>query len=147
MRVCTKCGIAKEETDFYVKDKSGRRHAQCKACYKVHRTTYYKAHYAKYGDHYRERARKRHHELRQAFRKFMLDYMADKSCVICGETDMRVLEFDHIDPSQKSFGISQGIRYGFRLEQIMLELKKCRILCSNCHKRHTAQQFGWYKAI
>jgi len=46
------------------------------------------------------------------------------------------LEFDHIDPTQKEFGISQNgnIRSWDKIKQ---ELNKCRLLCANCHReRH-----------
>lgn len=148
MRVCTKCGIEKSESEYFFKDRPrGRLHSQCKVCYKIQRAGTYKAHYNRNLEQYRERARRQHRILRQTYRAFMLEYMADKKCVICGESDMRVFEFDHIDPSKKKFNISQGIHKGFNMKAIMLELTKCRILCANCHKRHTAQQFGWYKAI
>ncbi len=117
------------------------------ACYKAHRSTYYKEHYQKYHEKYLLRAKLRHEGLRNAHRAFMLTYMSDKACVICGEVDIRVLELDHLDPSKKKFSVSQAAARGFNIEDVVLEIKKCRVLCANCHKKHTAQQMGWYKAI
>lgn len=77
----------------------------------------------------------------------MLEFMTGKSCVDCGEDDIRVLELDHIVPSKKKFNISQAVTLGFSWEDVLLEIKKCRILCANCHKKRTAQQFNWYKAL
>lgn len=142
-----KCGIDKELSDFYVKDsKTGRLHTSCKACYKEHRKTYAEVHYKKYGDQYRARAKIRRQRFKAQFRAKMLDYLSDKSCLFCGESDIRVLEFDHIDPSQKLFSISRAIRDGYSWQQTIDEIKKCRILCANCHKKRTAKQFNWYKA-
>lgn len=43
------------------------------------------------------------------------------------------MEFHHKDPSKKDFGISSaGTTKSF--ERIKLELDKCDLLCSNCHK-------------
>jgi hypothetical protein len=64
----------------------------------------------------------------------------------CGETDVRVLEFDHIDPSRKEFGIARAITYGKPWDTIVEEIQKCQILCANCHKKRTAIQYGWFKA-
>jgi hypothetical protein len=77
----------------------------------------------------------------------MLNYLKDKSCIICGESDMRTFEFDHLDPSTKLFGIAKGITDGRKWDIILSEIDKCRILCANCHKKHTASQRNWYKAI
>ena len=148
MKVCTKCLIEKTDTNFFIRDKqTGRRHSQCKECYSLHRRTYYAAHYEKYREHYLQRAKQRRHQLRADFHKRMLDYLSDKSCLICGEDDIRVLEFDHIVPSEKRFDISQGVRLGYNWDEIYQEIAKCRILCANCHKKHTSSQNKWYKAI
>jgi len=77
----------------------------------------------------------------------MIEYLADKTCVDCGEHDIRVLELDHLDPQLKKFTISQAVRLGKGWEEVEQELKKCQILCANCHKKRTAKQFSWYKAV
>jgi 5-methylcytosine-specific restriction endonuclease McrA len=148
VKICTKCGLEKFESDFFVKDRrTGRLHAQCKLCYKEHRQTYYSHHYATYRDLYLKRAKVRRDKLRAEFRSNMLDYLSDKACVDCGEDDIRVLELDHIHPEQKNFNISQAVKFGYSWEEVLTEMAKCRILCANCHKRRTAQQFSWYKAV
>lgn len=148
VKICTKCFIEKPEADFFIKDKqSGRLHAQCKACYKAHRVSYYSAHYSKYHAEYLNRAKARREMLRNEFRRNMLEYLKKQACTICGESDIRVLEFDHLNPSEKSFNVSQAVRLGIKWSEVLLELEKCRVLCANCHKRHTASQAGWYKDI
>lgn len=148
MKKCSKCNIEKSLDNYYFKDKKiGRLHAQCKACYKEHRTSYSAIHYQKYRDSYRERAKIRRIKIKKELQTQMLIYLKNKSCALCSEDDIRVLEFDHLDPLQKSFSISKGITDGMPWDKILSEIKKCRILCANCHKRHTATQFGWYKSI
>jgi 5-methylcytosine-specific restriction endonuclease McrA len=147
MKICSKCGVAKDETEFFVKDnKLNRLHAQCKLCYKVHRKNYYTAHYTKYKHEYLLRAKLRREKLRSEFRTNMLKYMSDKACVVCGEADIRVLELDHINPKDKSFSVSQAVKLGHNWSEVLTELEKCQVLCANCHKRRTAQQFNWYKS-
>jgi 5-methylcytosine-specific restriction endonuclease McrA len=147
IKKCTKCRTEKPLSEYFVRDKkTGRLHAQCKACYQAHRQTYYSAHYQKYRDSYLERAQRRREKLRLEFRTKMLKYLSGKSCSVCGESDIRVLELDHIDPSQKRFTISQAVRLGYKWSEVLAEIQKCQILCANCHKKRTAEQYGWYKS-
>lgn len=124
-----------------------RLHSQCKECYKQHRKSFYAEHYAKYGDLYRQRAKIQRDNLRIEFRNNMLFLLKQSRCAICSESDIRVLEFDHLDPTKKLFGISQAVRLGYRWSDVEAEIKKCRVLCANCHKKHTASQSNWYKNV
>ena len=78
-------------------------------------------------------------------RQFIWDHFNSNPCVLCGEDDPIVLEFDHIDQTEKSFVIANMVTYS--IEAIQAEIDKCRVLCANCHRRHTANQLGWYKNI
>lgn len=147
MKQCSKCGTIKDEEDFFMKNRAaGQRHAQCKSCYKEHRTRYAAAHYQKYAEQYRQRARKRRARIKRELTLKLWEYLRGKSCIVCGESDPCVLEFDHIDPSSKRFGIAKGITDGRQWSDILNEIARCRILCANCHKRRTARQYGWLKA-
>jgi hypothetical protein len=66
------------------------------------------------------------------FREILLERMGGK-CVKCNSTDE--LEFDHIDPSKKSFNISSG--YHKPKEEMENELLKCQLLCNKCHLEKT----------
>lgn len=53
-------------------------------------------------------------------------------CECCGESFSQCLDFHHIDSSSKEFTLSEAIgRYG--LLRMVEELKKCVVLCKNCH--------------
>lgn len=148
MKVCSKCQLGKPDSEFFTRDKTtGRLHAQCKKCYQLHRSSYYTDHYRKYKSQYLLRARIRRNKVKADFHAKMLAYLSNKLCLHCGENDIRVLEFDHLDPSKKRFTISQGFRLGYSWQEILVEIKNCRILCANCHKKHTSTQFKWYKSL
>jgi hypothetical protein len=59
----------------------------------------------------------------------------------CGCTDCKikfphyVLDFDHLDGKQSEVSRLAGSRYS--LEKIMVEIKKCEVVCGNCHKVRT----------
>lgn len=148
MKQCSKCAETKALDMFFVRDnKTGRLHSQCKDCYRAQRLTYSALHYAKYGDEYRLRAKLRRAEVRKRLHEKMLDYLIQHPCTLCGEQDVRTLEFDHINPELKSFSIAKAITDGKAWNKILDEINKCRVLCANCHKKHTAFQNGWYKNI
>ncbi len=57
----------------------------------------------------------------------------NEKCSFCGEIRWYCLVFHHIDPKNKSFGISEAVSKGYDIKLILEEIKKCMILCSNCH--------------
>jgi 5-methylcytosine-specific restriction endonuclease McrA len=55
-------------------------------------------------------------------------------CVICGYSKCyRALDFHHLNPSEKKFGISYAGHYRSWAE-MQEELDKCILVCSNCHR-------------
>lgn len=65
-------------------------------------------------------------------KRFILDYLLSHSCVICGETDIRCLDFDHLEPISKAFGITD---HPLRpVNQLKEEIRKCQVLCRNHHR-------------
>lgn len=145
-RVCSKCGDPKAAIDFFVRDRrTGRRHTQCKGCYKVQRGTTQQQHYQQNREAYITRAKKRNTAARQELYKQVLDYLRAHPCP-CGEHDPAVLEFHHRDPEDKEATVSSMLRNMRSWSRILVEVEKCDVLCANCHKRKTAAQFGWYRS-
>jgi hypothetical protein len=64
-------------------------------------------------------------------------------CVECGERDLIVLDFDHID--EKSASVSQLAAKECSIARIDAEIARCVVRCANCHRRRTAEQFGYYR--
>lgn len=56
-------------------------------------------------------------------------------CVECLSTED--LEFDHIDPAEKSFTIAKASTWSDT--RFWAELEKCQLLCKNCHADKTSQ--------
>lgn len=68
---------------------------------------------------------------RRAIKDMLIAYKGGK-CERCGYNKCnRALEFHHLDPSIKEFGISTNINRN--LDELKAEVDKCILLCSNCH--------------
>ena len=65
-------------------------------------------------------------------REILIEKLGGK-CTECGCTE--TLEFDHIDPSTKSFNIAAG--YTKPKEVLLAEVAKCQLLCNKCHIEKT----------
>ena len=70
----------------------------------------------------------------------MLGSLKEKSvCVDCGQTyPFYILDFDHVY-GKKVANIGQMLNY-FSIEDIMKEVAKCDVVCSNCHRERTYQR-------
>ena len=66
-------------------------------------------------------------------RQYCLRYIMGGKCYLCGfDKYVAALEFHHINPDEKSFTIAS--RWKYSLDYLAEELKKCVLLCSNCHQ-------------
>lgn len=74
-------------------------------------------------------------------RAFVKKHLLEHPCVDCGEPDIRVLEFDHIDPSTKEHSVSRMVSQGYATEKVAAEMAKCEVRCCNCHRLRTRRQF------
>ena len=71
-------------------------------------------------------------------RRDLIDNIKLKTgCLLCGYKEHPVaLDFDHLNPLEKSFTI--GTKYtSVSLDRLIKEIKKCRVLCANCHRVET----------
>lgn len=64
-------------------------------------------------------------------------------CVKCGVVDD--LEFDHIDPETKTFTIGNKLA-SVNESLLQEELKKCQLLCVNCHETKSVRDMGYQDA-
>ena len=128
--------------DFHKVMKRGKPYTYpyCKHCHRK----YVKDHYELNRKIYIDRAVRRNKEIRAALRGYLADYLAEHPCVDCGETDIVVLHFDHVD-GEKSAAIADMVRACRPLAVVTAEITKCVVRCANCHQRKTAASFGWWR--
>ena len=66
-------------------------------------------------------------------------------CTDCGETDLRVLDFDHV--GKKTANVSELVTRGKPLAMLEAEIASCEVVCANCHRRRTARRAGWARLV
>jgi len=116
-------------------DRWKRKHAEEMRKY---RRDYY---YRNKEEHY-QRNRKQASKIRS----FIKSVKKASKCVVCGEKDIRCLDFHHKNPKIKEKAISQVFRVGWSLSHLEKEIAKCVILCSNCHrKKHICKVCNRFK--
>ena len=137
LKHCTSCDSYKSFDDFH-KNNQARdgRNSRCKPC----RSAYVKANRPPYTgkSEAMKRAQKKSWERNQ---KFMGDYLATHPCVDCGNTDIRLLDFDHIT-NDKQYGIGTMVSTTFSIARIEAEIAKCEVRCANCHRLKTWERLG-----
>ena len=68
-------------------------------------------------------------------RKKQIIELSGSKCLICNYSKCNsALEFHHKDPESKKFELSQGNIRSKNWKEVLKELKKCVMLCSNCHR-------------
>ena len=142
-RRCTGCGETRPLEDFSYRDRArGRRRARCRFCMRAYAQEHYKRNKARYAA--ADWGRKR--SSRVDLVREIDDYLHQHPCVDCGENDLLVLEFDHKDGVEKLDTIA-FLRARGQRDELLAEIAKCDVRCSNCHQRRTAKQFGWTKLL
>lgn len=77
--------------------------------------------------------------------QLLMKYLEDNPCVDCGESDVIVLDLDHLPGTQKRFDIARAVSGSTRSWKLIKEeIDKCESVCANCHRKRTAQR-GNYK--
>ena len=162
---CGSCQITKPIDAFYVQRRRGRidYQARCKKCSNSRRweqgrfktqsreavyaqqRAYYAAHAEKVLD---RAARWRQTAKEKAARRKVeaLERCGSSICMRCGFNHPAALQFHHRDPSTKLFNISTKLaRVNPDWSIIDEELKKCDVLCSNCHDiEHNGRAYLWW---
>jgi len=70
---------------------------------------------------------------------YVKEYLEGKECVDCGNSDIRVLEFDHVR-GEKLYHVSYMVTKAYKLDLVKQEIEKCEIRCCNCHRIITQER-------
>jgi predicted HNH restriction endonuclease len=81
----------------------------------------------------RKRYRDKISERKKKLRAWFADLKSKLKCSVCGFGHPAVIQFHHTDPSKKEINIGDSIQAGWSIKRIEKEIKKCKVVCSNCH--------------
>ena len=87
------------------------------------------------GWHQRNKAKRlaKVYERKAAIYEYIQDIKSQLCCADCGERHPATLQFHHLNSEDKMFNIGDAVRDGISLDKIKQEIKKCIVLCANCH--------------
>lgn len=78
---------------------------------------------------------KRYIKQRKETKKWFWDYKKGKICCVCGENHRACIQFHHSEPFKKEDSISKMVNRGCDISSLLKELKKCIVVCANCHAK------------
>jgi hypothetical protein len=107
--------------------------------YKFYQALSSRKHYDSHKSIMKKRARKCTTELIARNLEILRRHLASHPCIDCGESDLVVLDFDHVRGS-KVREVSEMARRGVCVKKLKHEIEKCDIRCANCHRRVTAKR-------
>lgn len=71
---------------------------------------------------------------RDKFKDEISEYKKSLGCKFCNENDSCCLDFHHIDSDLKEDNVST-MRGKIGKEKVWEEIKKCVVVCANCHRK------------
>lgn len=131
-KICNCCNKEKSVDDFQIVRKNGnyKRHHLCINCRRDYDVNYHFNRSAK--------QKKIKQELQDKRKRFNIDYIkaykSELGCCKCGEKDWACLDFHHIS-DDKEFNIGDAQARATSIKRLMLEIKKCVVICANCHRK------------
>ena len=124
-KICPKCTLTLPIESFNKnKTRKDGYNGNCKECNK----NYLKDHYSRNKDYYVKKASKNKRIIGDWFRS----YKKTLKCSKCGDSRWYVLDFHH--ERDKDTIVSTMHGQGKSKNSILEEIKKCSVLCSNCHR-------------
>lgn len=110
---CTKCGRILPLSDFNWRNKAkGTRRSECRYCH---------------SDYMKQKYQQKKNEIQEL--------KSNLKCAKCGQSRGYVLDFHHINPLEKTENIARLTSNTSNISKVYDEIKKCIVLCANCHRQ------------
>ena len=146
MLKCDTCGLVRSESEFTINYRSKKDpnkicyRKTCKSCRAKKQKIWANNEGKEYVLNYKitSEQKEKHNKVKRGKveeRKKLLIEMLGGKCKSCGTT--KNLQFDHIDPTTKSFSIAKK----YRCPVVFEEIKKCQLLCYECHLKKTSEEW------
>jgi hypothetical protein len=129
-RCCT-CHQIRPMSDFNIRSAAADgRQSRCRECARA----WYRAH----RDEHQVNTRRRTAAVRAEYKRRIGEHLRRHPCVDCGESDIRVLDFDHDVRVPKVAAVASLVAAAGSWSAIEAEIAKCAVRCANCHRRITS---------
>ena len=129
--LCCDCQEEKPRKEMVIsairKRKDNMRVGRCKSC----QSAKSKEHYRNNKLAYKQRGKARRIRKTKIISMVKVD---SGGCSLCGITHLECLDFHHIDRKDKLLNISENGWFS-SVKNLLKEIKKCAVLCSNCHRQ------------
>lgn len=125
LRKCNDCNV--EYEDY------GQKTAKCRDCKRKYDREYYR----NFSKEKRYNKRNKQNLRIRSNINWLNSIKKESCCVDCGNRDFRVFEYDHLPNTNKIGNISDLVTKGVSRKKILEEIKKCEIVCANCHRIRT----------
>ncbi len=140
MKICVACGENKDESLFAKKgihNGKQRYRSDCRDCVRLHDRK-------RYAEDPKRRETLLNSKMKSVSdrREYVYSYLKFHPCVDCGNSDIRVLEFDHVR-GIKVDNVSVMVVKSAPIEKIQEEIDKCDVRCANCHRIVTIERGNW----
>ena len=95
----------------------------------------------------KKKKRKQQNQLKDKRQHLVLEEMQRRGgkCAKCGFSDIRALDWHHLDPNDKVNSISEMVRDRVSMDKLQAELDKCELICANCHRIEEQRLGNWTK--
>jgi hypothetical protein len=71
----------------------------------------------------------------KAYKDKWRSFKATLACINCGQNHPATFDFHHVDSSTKEESVNKLLK-NRAFKRAMEEIKKCVVLCANCHRIH-----------
>lgn len=127
-KICSICKEKKSLDSFSWKNKkNGTKASECKVCHRTQRQLYYK------NNREIEKLRVNKSRRERVKKNRLIIRNLKNACEICGEDRWYCLDFHHKNKKNKEYNINEML-YNFSINRILKEIKKCQVVCANCHR-------------
>jgi hypothetical protein len=106
---------------------------------RAYQREYHKRYYLDNAEKYKKKAKRWNKSQRKWAREFISRVKSFSQCVDCGQSDSRVLDFDHVH-GEKIGNVSDMVNGSYSIGAIKKEIRKCEVRCSNCHRIKTIER-------
>jgi len=81
----------------------------------------------------------------KAYKEQWRSFKATLSCVKCGQNHPATFDFHHVDRATKEYSVNALVK-NRAFKKAIEEVKKCVVLCANCHRIHHYEEHQNKKA-